>query len=81
MYESEPFYEIKSSFFTLTENNISIEAKEKLTIGIIGNVYEKILLLIKSESVFFNSKFYSEVYKEWIISSSDLIYFTNSVSF
>ena len=39
-----PFYEIKSSFFTLTENNISIEAKEKLTIGIIGNVYEKILL-------------------------------------
>ena len=44
MYESEPFYEIKSSFFKLLENNISIEAKEKLTIGIIGNVYEKILL-------------------------------------
>ena len=44
MVESNPFYEIKSSFFTLTENNISIEAKERLTIGIIGNVYEKILL-------------------------------------
>ena len=43
MVESNPFYEIKSSFFSLTENNISIEAKEKLTIGIIGNVYEKIL--------------------------------------
>ena len=43
MVESNPFYEIKSSFFTLTENNISIEAKERLTIGIIGNVYEKIL--------------------------------------
>jgi signal transduction histidine kinase len=44
MVESNPFYEIKSSFFTLTENNISIEAKERLTIGIIGNVYENILL-------------------------------------
>ena len=43
MVESNPFYEIKSSFFTLTENNISIEAKERLTIGIIGNDYEKIL--------------------------------------
>ena len=43
MVESNPFYEIKSSFFTLTENNISIEAKERLTIGRIGNAYEKIL--------------------------------------
>ena len=43
MFESNPFYEIKSSFFTLLENNISIETKKKLTIGIIGNVYEKVL--------------------------------------
>jgi signal transduction histidine kinase len=43
MFESNPFYEIKSSFFKLLENDISIEAKEKLTIGIIGNVYKKIL--------------------------------------
>ena len=43
MVGSNPFYEIKSSFFKLSENNISIEEKEKLTIGIIGNVYEKML--------------------------------------
>ena len=43
MFESNPFYEIKSSFFKLLENDISIEAKEKLTIGIIGNVYKEIL--------------------------------------
>jgi signal transduction histidine kinase len=44
MFESNPFYEIKSSFFTLLENNISIETKKELTIGIVGNDYEKILL-------------------------------------
>ncbi|MBU0925697.1 transporter substrate-binding domain-containing protein [bacterium] len=44
MFESNSFYEIKSSFFKLLQNDISIETKKELTIGIIGNVYEKILL-------------------------------------
>ncbi|MDZ7818888.1 MAG: transporter substrate-binding domain-containing protein [Aliarcobacter sp.] len=43
MFESNSFYEIKSSFFKLLENDTLFETKKNLKIGIIGNVYEKIL--------------------------------------
>ena len=44
MIASNSFYLIKSSFFTLTKNNFKFEEKENLNIGIIGNVYEKLML-------------------------------------
>lgn len=44
MIGSNFFYGIKSSFFTLTKNNFKLEEKENLNIGIIGNVYEKLIL-------------------------------------
>jgi signal transduction histidine kinase len=43
MIPSNSFYEMKSLFFSLSKNNIILEKKENLTIGIIGNVYEKII--------------------------------------
>lgn len=43
MIESNHFYEMKSSFFTLSQNNIKIEEKKDLKIGIIGNDYEKLI--------------------------------------
>ncbi len=44
MIGSNNYYVIKSSFFTLTENDFNLEKKENFTIGIIGNDYEEILL-------------------------------------
>jgi signal transduction histidine kinase len=43
MVESNYFYEMKSSFFTLSPNNIRLEEQKDLKIGIIGNVYEKLI--------------------------------------
>lgn len=43
MIGSNFFYGIKSSFFTLAESNIDLNKKENLTIGIIGNVYGKLI--------------------------------------
>jgi len=43
MVGSDFFYGIKSSFFSLIENNYELDKKENLTIGIIGNVYEKLI--------------------------------------
>ena len=37
------FYGINSSFFTLAENDFNLEKKENLNIGIISNVYEKLI--------------------------------------
>ena len=44
MIGSNFYYGIKSSFFTLAESNIELNKKENLTIGLIGNVYEKLIL-------------------------------------
>ena len=44
MIGSNSFYQIKSSFFTLTKNNFKFEEKENLNIGIIANDYEKLIL-------------------------------------
>jgi signal transduction histidine kinase len=43
MYESNPFYEIKSLFFELSNNNTEFGKKRNLNIGIIGNDYESII--------------------------------------
>ena len=43
MIGSNFYYGIKSSFFTLVDNNTELDKKENLTIGIIGNVYEKLI--------------------------------------
>ncbi len=43
MVGSNFYYGIKSSFFTLIDNNIDLNKKENLTVGIIGNVYEKLI--------------------------------------
>ncbi len=44
MYCSNIFYSMKSTFFLLKENDFNIYEKTNLTIGIIGNDYEELLL-------------------------------------
>ena len=43
MIGSNFFYGIKSSFFSLAENDFKLEKKENLNIGIIGNVYTNLM--------------------------------------
>ena len=43
MIGSNFFYGIKSSFFTLAENDFKLEKKENLNIGIVGNVYKNLM--------------------------------------
>jgi hypothetical protein len=44
MVESNPFYETKSSFFTLTKNNIFYEAKQKINYWNNWKDYKDIIL-------------------------------------
>ena len=65
MVGSDFFYEIKSSFFTLAENDLQIEKKEILTIGVIGNVYKELM-----QKHFPNATI--KVYEDYIDSINDL---------
>jgi signal transduction histidine kinase len=74
MISSNFFYETKTTFFTLSKNNIVLEMKDNLNIGLIGSDYKEIILEHFPDATITIYKDYKESIEALKNKQIDLIY-------